>query len=178
MLALAEESRLGANGVIFLPTMAGGSSLDPSQNVRGAFVHLDLGSKQRDLCRAAVEGISMSQALALRELELLTPLSDEILAVGGGARSDFWMQIYADMYKKKILRSQVGQQAAALGAAAAAFVGIGEWQDYNPIGAIHRITDVKEPIPANSEKYEKILPVFEKLNGYLSDIGDDIAALT
>jgi xylulokinase len=117
----------------------------------------------------------MAQAVALRELENLSPLSSEMLAVGGGARSDFWMQIYADMYGKNMLRSQVGQQAAALGAAAAAFVGLGEWKDYSPIGDIHRIQDTTEPIAENTGKYGERIAIFEKLNGYLSDIGDEIA---
>ncbi len=177
MLELGAGAPLGANGVMFLPTMAGGSSLDPSQNVRGAFVHLDLGSTQADLCRAAVEGIAMSQAVALRTLESLTSLSEELLAVGGGARSDFWMQMYADMYTRKVVRSQVGQQAAALGAAAAAFVGIGEWEDYSPIEDIHVIADVKAPTAENSAAYAKRLTVFEKLNEHLADIGDRIVAL-
>jgi xylulokinase len=172
MLKLAAESPLGAGGVMFLPSMAGGSSLDPSRNVRGAFVQLDLGSTQADLCRAAVEGIAMSQAVALRELESLRPLSDEILAVGGGARSDFWMQIYADMYGKRMVRSQAGQQAAALGAAAAAFVGIGEWPDYSPVGEVHRIIDVRTPVAGNAELYEKRMRIFERLNAHLGDIGD------
>ena len=178
MLARAGESPLGANGVMFLPHLAGGSSLDPSPNVRGAFVGLALGSTQADLCRAAVEGIAMSQAIALASLEALSPLSDEILAVGGGARSDLWMQIYADMYSKRMVRSQVGQQAAALGAAAAAFVGTGQWPDYSPIADIHKIVDTKTPIPANTAAYEKRLEIFRKLNTHLADIGDDISTLS
>ncbi len=176
MLARAGESPLGANGVMFLPHLAGGSSLDPSPNVRGAFVQLDLGSTQADLCRAAIEGIAMSQTIALRALEALSPLSDEILAVGGGSRSDLWMQIYADMYGKRMVRSQVGQQAAALGAAATALVGTGQWADYSPVGDIHKIVDVKTPVPANTAAYEKRLAVFGKLNACLSDIGDNVAA--
>jgi xylulokinase len=177
MLERAGKSPLGAKGVMFLPSMAGGSSLDPSQNVRGGFVHLDLGSTQGDLMRAAVEGIAMAQAVALRELEKLSPLSQEMLAVGGGARSDFWMQIYADMYGKRLLRSQVGQQAAALGAAAAAFVGLGTWPDYAPIHAIHRIQDTLEPISENAAKYEQRMTVFNKLNVVLSHIGDAMVEL-
>jgi xylulokinase len=177
MLELAGASPLGANGVMFLPTMAGGSSLDPSQNVRGAFVQLDLGSTQGDLCRAAAEGIAMSQAVALRTLESLATLQDEILAVGGGARSDFWMQMYADMYNRRMIRSQVGQQAAALGAAAAAFVGLGEWRDYSPIGDIHRVDDMRSPIAENTQAYGQRLPIFLELNRRLCDIGDRIMAL-
>jgi len=177
MLELAATSPLGAGGAMFLPHLAGGSSLEPSANIRGAFVQIDLGTTQADLCRAVVEGIAMAQTLALRHLERLSPLSAEILAVGGGARSDFWMQIYADLYGKKLLRSQVGEQAAALGAAAAAFVGLGLWDDYAPIADVHRITDIKTPDADHTAAYAKRLAIYEKLNRHLSDVGDDIAAL-
>jgi len=177
MLDQAAESPPGAGGVMFLPTMAGGSSLDPSQNVRGGFVHLDLGATRGDMLRAAIEGIAMAQAMALKQLEKLSPLSSEMLAVGGGARSDFWVQIYADMYGKSMIRSQVGQQAAALGAAAAAFVGLGLWGDYSPIGEIHKISSVIEPISENTAACDKQLAIFEKLNGYLCDVGDEMSRL-
>ncbi len=177
MLELASGVKIGANGVLFLPTMAGGSSLDPSQNVRGAFVQMDLGSDQANLARAAIEGISMSQTLALQALEKLTPLSKEILAVGGGNRSDYWMQIYADLYQKQVIRTNIGQQAAALGAAAATWVGIGQWSDYTPIGDVHKVIDVKGPVVENSKKYAELLKIFRKLNQSLCEIGDDIASL-
>ena len=166
MLTQAADSPLGAGGVMFLPSMAGGSSLDPSQNVRGGFAGLDLGASRGDMLRAAVEGIAMAQAVALRQLEKLAPLSSEMLAVGGGARSDFWMQIYADMYNKKMIRSQVGQQAAALGAAAAGFVGLGVWSDYSPIADIHKISDATEPIAENTAQYDKRMAIFRVVTGY------------
>lgn len=176
MIERAGRSPRGANGVMFLPTLAGGSSLDPSPNVRGAFVQLALGVTQDDLCRAVLEGISMAQALALKALESLAPLSREILAVGGGSVSDFWMQLYADMYGKGMIRSQVGQQAAALGAAATAFVGIGDWPDYQPMASLHRITDRREPIPANTGYFAKRMVLFQKVNQCLSDVGEATAA--
>ena len=109
MLELAAQATAGTNGPMFLPSMAGGSSLDPSQNVRGGFVQLDLGTTQADMMQAAVEGIAMAQVAALRELEKLSPLSNEMLAVGGGARSDFWLQVYADMYAKRLIRRGRGR---------------------------------------------------------------------
>lgn len=174
MLRCAAASPSGANGVLFLPSLAGGSSLDPSPNVRGAFANIDLGTTRSDLCRAAIEGITMAQAVALDTLASLTPLNDEILAVGGGSRSDFWMQLYADIYRKTIVRTQVGQQAAALGAAATALVGIGLWQDYTPIADVHKVTDRRVPNPAHADIYRARLPIFLKLNRALSHIGDDI----
>ena len=172
MLKLAEASPIGANKTMFLPTMAGGSSLDHSQNVRGAFVNLDLGNTQGDLIRAAMEGIAMSLTLALKALEKLTDISDEMLAVGGGSRSDLWMQIYADLYDKKMVRTNISQQAAALGAAAVAAVGVGLWDDFSKIDEIHKVRDIKEPIGDHQKEYAKIMPIFEKLGMDQARIGD------
>jgi sugar (pentulose or hexulose) kinase len=80
------------------------------------------------------------------------------------------------MYGKKMIRSQVGQQAAALGAAATALVGIGEWRDYNRVAAIHKISDVRKPVPANTKFYAKRIALFEKLNKCLCEVGDAAAA--
>jgi xylulokinase len=177
MLRLVAESPIGANGTMFLPTMAGGSSLDHSQNVRGAFVNLDLGNTQGDLIRAAMEGVAMSLRLALSALERITDVSGEMIAVGGGSRSDLWMQIYADIYNKDMVRTNIGQQAAALGAAAVALVGVGLWNDFSPIDEIHEVQDVRKPIPENQARYARLLPIFEQLGRNQADIGDMFAEL-
>ncbi len=177
MLKRAEESPIGANKTLFLPTMAGGSSLDHSQNVRGAFVNLDLGNTQADLIRAAMEGIAMSLTLALTALERINPVSKEIVAVGGGNRNDAWMQIYADLYGKNLVRTNIGQQAAALGAAAIASVGVGIWDNFDRIETIHKVQDVKRPIAENQAAYAKLVPIFEQLGQYQSDIGDRLTGI-
>ena len=177
MLRLAAESDIGANATMFLPTLAGGSSLDCSPNVRGAFVNLDLGDTQGDLIRATMEGIAMSLQLALKALERITDLSGEMIAVGGGSRSDLWMQIYADLYDKDMVRTNVGQQAAALGAAAVALVGVGLWDDFSKIDEIHEVRDVREPLPANQARYAPLTAIFEKLGRNQAQIGDMFAGI-
>jgi len=177
MVRLAQDSPIGANNTMFLPTLAGGSSLDYSQNVRGALVNLDLGNTQGDVVRATMEGIAMSLSLAVKALERITDISGEMIAVGGGSRSDLWMQIYADLYDKEMVRTNIGQQAAALGAAAVALVGVGLWDDFSPIDEIHKVRDVRRPIPANQAEYAALVPIFEKLSKNQSDIGDMFAGL-
>ncbi len=177
MLRLAADSDIGAGSSMFLPTMAGGSSLDPSQNVRGAFVNLDLGNTQGDLIRACMEGVAMSLQRALQALERITDISSEMIAVGGGSRSDLWMQIYADLYNKDMVRTNIGQQAAALGAAAVALVGVGLWDDFSKINEIHQIRDIKKPIPANRKRYAPLCAIFEKLNKNQAEIGDMLAGI-
>ena len=175
ILDQAASSPVGAKGAMFLPTMAGGSSLDPSQAVRGAFVGLDLGHTQADLFRAVIEGISMSQALAVEALGSLATLSGEMLAVGGGNRGDGWMQIYADLYDKTMVRTNIGQQAAALGAAAVALVGVGLWDDYSPIADIHKVQDITRPDPQTQADYQTLLQKFKRLNELLCEFADETA---
>ena len=56
-----------------------------------------------------------------------------MIICGGGAKSDLWMQIFADVYNKKIVVANVDQDAASLGATAIAARGAGFWKDYSPL---------------------------------------------
>jgi xylulokinase len=177
MTALAAASPVGSRGVIFSPNMAGGSSIDASINIRGAFLGLDLGHRRGDLIRAAMEGVAMEMRVALDQLATKMALPKEIVVVGGGGRSKLWRQIYADVYRMRIVKTNIDQQAAALGAAALAAVGAGFWKDYRIIDEIHHVVDVTEPIPANVEAYRSMMPLFYKAGACLAEIGDSVAGL-
>lgn len=177
MCDLAEQSPVGAKGLLFNPSLAGGSSLDASPSIRGSFFGLDLGHTRSDFLRGTMEGISMGLRVALNELKALTNLTDEMIVVGGGSRSLFWRQIFADVYNMKIVKTSVDQQAAALGAAAIAAVGTGLWPDFDKIDQINHIESTVEPNSKANEIYEKILPVYQKASDYLADLGNDISLL-
>jgi len=78
----------------------------------------------------------------------------------------------------RIVKTNIDQQAAALGAAALAAVGAGFWHDYRIIDKIHHVVDVTEPIPQNVAVYRDMMPVFYKAGNYLAAIGDDVAGLS
>jgi len=171
MTTLAQKSKIGSNKLIFEPSLAGGTFLDYDFNIKGAFVGLDLRHNQSDIIRCTMEGIAMKLNIVLSKLKELTNLSNEILVVGGGSRSDFWCQIFADIYNVSVLRSNIGQQAAALGAASIAAVGSGLWSDFNKIDKINEVKSIVKPIPMNVKKYKKIFTVFKEVNKYQSKIG-------
>lgn len=178
MTELAQDVEPGANGLIFNPSLAGGSSLDASINIRGAFLGLDLGHTQSEIIRAAMEGIAFEMGRALDELRKLWPLlADEMVVVGGGSRSTLWRQIHADVYRLDILKTNIDQQAAALGAAAVAAVGVGIWGDFDKIDEIHIIESITKPIPENVAYYQKLLPLSKKISLFLAEIGDEIKTL-
>jgi xylulokinase len=171
MCELAKESPVGARGLLFNPSLAGGSSLDASPEIRGAYLGLDLGHRRSDILRATMEGIAMGLRIALNELKALTTLTDEMIVVGGASKSVFWRQIFADVYNMKIVKTSVDQQAAALGAAALAAVGTGLWPDFEMIDQVNEIESTVEPDCQANKAYEKIVPIYQKASGYLADLG-------
>jgi len=158
----AATAPVGANGVLFNPTLAGGSSLDVTPDVRGAFMGLDLRHTRADLLRAVMEGISLGLRNVLDELQALTQVAEPLTLVGGGANSSFWRQVYSDVYNIPVVRTRAGQQAAALGAAAIAGVGAGIWQDFGVIDEISAVTDRNDPDEKSAEKYEQIFAKYRQ----------------
>lgn len=174
MTKLAEQSPVGSNRLIFNPTLAGGSSLDKSPNVKGGFIGLQLEHTQKDLIRATLEGICLNLRMAMDVLSGYTDLSDDMLIVGGGGKSQLWRSLFADIYNKNIIETNVGQDAGSLGAAAVAAVGAGVWKDFERLNDIHVQKGKIEPNKDNNIKYERILKLFEKIADIQSDIGDMI----
>lgn len=169
---IAAQSPVGSHKLIFNPTLAGGSGLDKSQFVRGCFTGLTLGHTTGDVVRSTLEGICMGLRLAMDVLNEHTELSDEMLIVGGGGKSRFWRSLFASIYNKTIIETNVGQDAGSLGAAAVAAVGAGLWDSYDRVRSIHKRLGAIEPDSSDSAVYAKILPVYAKIADIQCDIGD------
>jgi xylulokinase len=152
----AATSPVGARGVLFNPTLAGGSSLDLTAAVRGAFMNLELRHSRADLLRAVMEGVALGLRCVFDEMRTLTDIDTPLTLVGGGSNSSFWRQIYANVYNTAVVRTAAGQQAAAFGAAAIAGVGAGIWQDFSIIDEIAVVTEREEPEEEIAEQYEQI----------------------
>ena len=74
--------------------------------------------------------------------------------VGGGARSAFWRQVFADVFEVSVLKTGIDQQAASLGAAALAFVGTGLWKDFGRIVDLHTVEHRATPAPEAKAVYD------------------------
>jgi xylulokinase len=177
MNELAKQSPVGSNKLIFNPSLAGGSSIDESQNIRGAFIGLTLGHTQKDLIRATLEGITMGLQNALEVLEEDVKLDNDMLIVGGGSKSPFWRQLFADIYNKNINYTENGQQTGSLGAAAIAFVGCGLWKNFTLLKDINNDVTVIKPNIENVQKYIAINKVYKQVSKMQSEIGDVLVNL-
>ena len=130
---LAANSPVGANGITFCPVLSGGSSVDVSDKMKGAFMGLELGGTRADIARATLEGIAWDLLLAVEALESRLDVCEPLCAVGGGAKSELWLNMYANIFDKNIKNGAVLRDTAALGAAGLAFRGCGLWNGYEKI---------------------------------------------
>jgi xylulokinase len=105
----------GANGLTFLPHL-GGERTPNSPTGAGVFSGLRAEHTPMDFVRAVIEGVTFGLSYALRALQRSGVQPTEITLVGGGAASDGWAQLCADVFALPVFRPPE-TEAAALGAA-------------------------------------------------------------
>ena len=164
--ALAEAVPPGAEGLVFLPYLAGERTphLDPAAS--GAFVGLRLHHGPGHLARAVMEGVSFALADCL---ELAAADAEQIIASGGATKSPVWRQILADVLDRPLALG-TGTHHACVGAALLAGVGAGVYADLaDACARLPQVTDVIAPDPARAAFYAERRDLFRGLYGTLKD---------
>lgn len=118
----------GAEGLLFLPHLAGERTPHMDPFATGVFCGLTLRHTREHLTRAVMEGVVFALRQALELMVACGAQADRILASGGGTRHPLWLQLQADILGRPIYRSRT-VEAAATGAALLAGVGAGHWPD-------------------------------------------------
>jgi xylulokinase len=176
MNELAALSPIGSNNLQFNPSLAGGAMIERSKHIVGGFVGLQLSHTRSDIIRASLEGITYNLWYAMTVLKSCGVSISELLMVGGGAKSPFWRQMFADIFDMKMIKTSVDQNAASLGAAALAAYGLGFWADYSPIDRAHKLESVSEPDKEKTGAYRRHYELSRYISDWLADTGDKLAA--
>ncbi|MBV8957305.1 MAG: FGGY-family carbohydrate kinase [Actinobacteria bacterium] len=126
LTALAADSPAGSGGVIFTPWLQGERSPIDDRNARGGFHNLSINTTKGDIVRATLEGVAYNDRWLHEAVEKFTGRRlDPIRIVGGGAQSDLWCQIHADVMDRTIERIAQPYFAQLKGAAIFAGLGLG-----------------------------------------------------
>jgi len=142
-------------------TMTGSPYMDP--HPVGAILGLTLGTTRPQFLRAILEGISYEMKLNLDILSRAGVEVQEFRAIGGGAKSDFWLQLKADMYNRPVVRLQVAE-AASLGMAMVAGVACGVYG--SAAGAARELVATREtfePDPCKAAFYDRMLARYRQI---------------
>ncbi|TFG00811.1 MAG: hypothetical protein EU540_04855 [Promethearchaeota archaeon] len=158
-----EGSEVGANNLIFTPWMYGERSPINDSNVRGGFYNLCLDHKREDLLRAVYEGVAFNIKWGLTYVVRLVGKSNQINAIGGGANSNAWCQILADILEKNINKVAEPDLACNRGIAIVAMVGSGILKDFSEAIPLIQIEKSFTPNPNSKKIYKKIYREFTKI---------------
>jgi len=160
---LAEKAKPGAEGLIFTPWMFGERCPLNDSSVRGGLFNLGLNHSREHLTRAVLEGIAFNTRWAMESLEKLYSKVTELNIVGGGAKSDTWCQIMADVMNRTIHRVDDSQQASARGVALLASMTLGYINDYHDISNYIKINRSFYPNRDTRKLYDKLFQEFKNI---------------
>ena len=153
LVAEAETWPPGAEGLLFLPYLAGERTPHADPDARGAFVGLELRHDRGALVRAVLEGVAFGLADSLDLLRSLGVDAATARVSGGGARSRLWLQIVASVLGVPLELTE-SEEGSALGAALLGGVAGGVFADVDDaVDRCVRVTSTIEPDPAWHEAY-------------------------
>ncbi len=174
--AEAAKSPPGARGLVALPFFMGARSVRLNPDARGAFLGLSLGHGRGDIARAIMEGVAFEVGACLRGLQGLGHGVEDLRVLGGGARSDLWCQIKADVLGVRLARLR-HTEAASVGAAILAGAAIGlleepeaTAEEWNPVEVAFT------PDPEAHQAYATPARLFEDCYAALTPLFGRLAA--
>ena len=128
LFVAAAQAPAGADGVIFVPALSGATAPRWNDKMRGVFAGLAMNHNGRHISRAVIEGCTFALLDVLGRLDALGLAGREIRVVGGGARSELWLQIKADVTGRPV-RPVLTAEPTATGAAVLAGLAAGTFAD-------------------------------------------------
>lgn len=163
LIAEAADIPAGAQGLQFLPYLAGERTPHADPLARGAFVGLTLSHTRGHMIRAVLEGVTLSLRDSLDIMKEMGVPIRQVRATGGGAKSPFWRQLQADVFGKKVV-TMAADEGPAMGVALLAAVGAGEFKNIaEACDATVSTTSEIKPNAKAKKFYDRAAPVYRGL---------------
>lgn len=162
LLELAQQTRPGSDGLLFLPYLLGERAPIWNEKATGVFLGLRIDHSKAHLVRACMEGVLYS-LYSIGKVLLEKQETDLIYATGGFARSELWLQLLSDVFNRKVVVSG-GIDSSALGAVVVGAEALGlEWKMDNTA------TSVYHPNAGHHATYQKAFDRFLRLYEVLKE---------
>ena len=160
---IADRVPAGANGVLYTPWIWGERAPVEDRTLRAGLYNLSLLNTREDIIRAILEGIAFNTRWLLAPVEkFLGQKVKSINIVGGGAQSDVWCQIFADVMNVEIKQVADPIYANARGAAWIAAVGMGEIK-FSDIPNLVQFKRAYAPQSQNRTLYDEKFDIFKSI---------------
>lgn len=159
----AAEAPAGSEGLYFLPYLTGERTPHADPFARGAWIGLSLRHTRSHLIRAVMEGATYAMRDCLETINGMNVPIREIRLSGGGARSEFWRQMQADIYGRRVSTINA-EEGPAYGAALLAASGAGRYKSVTEAcQAAIKVVSSADPRAEAKRAYGKSYPMYQKL---------------
>lgn len=150
---IGEAATVETDGLYFLPHLLGERSPYWNPAAAGAFVGLGLHHGRAHMSRAVLEGVAFNLLTCIDAFRQSGAPIRSIDAIGGGAASDTWLQLMADIWGVPVRRRTIVEEANSLGAAVTASVGLGLVADFSVARGLSQVSGEFSPDHAAHERY-------------------------
>lgn len=164
MTSMATKSTAGANGMFFLPYLAGAVTPNQNANARGEYIGMTVGHTREDFIRATMEGVCYDIRDMIDSMVAGgAPDFSTVRLTGGIFMSETWCQMQADIFNRTCEVVDVGE-ATALGCAMNAAVGVGIYDNFEEASeAMVKIKRRYEPNPKLVKRYEAAYQTWKEI---------------
>ena len=153
LTAEASTSPAGAQGLYWLPYLMGERTPHLDAEARGGWIGLTAKHSRADMIRAVLEGVCYSQMDCLALIEGMGVAVKSVRLSGGGAKSPFWRQMFANVFGKRVVTLE-SSEGSAYGAALLGMVATGAFASL-PEACAATIREVEAVEPnAESAQYQ------------------------
>ncbi len=153
----------GSEGIIYLPYIAGERSPIWDPHARGVFFGISCSHKKCHFIRAIMEGIAYATRQNMEIYERVMRNScDNIVACGGGIRSEAWRMIFADILGKTIAMPR-SAESETKGGAYIAGMAAGVYSSYREAKKLASPVASVSPAQASRQKYDALFEVYKSL---------------
>lgn len=168
-IAEADAVAPGCEGLVFLPYLQGERAPVWDADAKGVFFGVRSVHEQRHFIRAILEGVCYSLYQIGASMEETTGPIKHIYASGGWTRSATWLQLMADVFRKKIHITGIAD-ASAIGAAIMGSYAVGMIAELDAAASLVRVVRTYEPDEARHAVYQANYKIFSQLYGRLKDL--------
>lgn len=167
-----ENVPIGSDGLLFTPYLFGERTPHPDSTIRGSFIGINGAHSREHFVRAVIEGITFSINESIEIFRQEGKKIDTIVSIGGGAKSDVWLQMQADIFNSRILKLN-SEQGPGLGAAMLAAFG-SQWFSSLEECAEHFLQYSAEFLPQGEhvEKYKKLFSIYQSVYWNTKEINE------
>ncbi|SIT73210.1 xylulokinase [Edaphobacillus lindanitolerans] len=157
-----EQAPAGSNGLLFLPYLLGERAPRWDAASKGSYIGITSETTRAELLRSVMEGVTYNLGIILDVLRSHIEI-EELMLIGGGAKSGAWQQIIADVFGLDVSVPTILDEAGSMGAAIIGGVGAGIFEDFRVVDRFLEVHHSVEPNPDHRAVYDRAKKRFDDM---------------